>query len=385
MLFKIISYRKFRALQEEQRKLKDQCVELEAEISKYQQQEDHLNQELYKKDELLEERLINLKKMGQDFQDLEEEYRIVQEESEANRAERIELTIQDLGMSHDQIKKLWSDRTQLIDMYIDKLYSLAKHFAKTSKGLQKNRGLFLVLADYRNMEGSNFSEFHYGQEEHLEQEIYEGIDQLPHLFSAKISEVLAYMGEKTIIKDKSGKITGHEERDGSLLINLQGVAFRSCMMVEGVRTFRVYDRVDQLQKGSSRHNAAIYASSLAEVMASIVVSEENSEVTLFIDGKFFKRYDPHLDIEITQEQVLETEIAEEKLELIESEMAFQDDEAEAVEEVINEEDIDIVEEVNDENGEASIELEENKEDESEHDENNTSRLADKVAVAQPQA
>ena len=187
MLFKIISYRKFMALQEEQRKLKDQCAELEAEISKYQQQEDHLNQELHKKDELLEEQLINLKKMGQDFQGLEEEYRLVQEESEANRAERIELTIKDLGMSHDQIKKLWSDRTELIDMYIDKLYSLAKHFAKTSKGLQKNRGLFLVLADYRNMEGSNFSEFHYGQEEHLEQDIYEGIDQLPHLFSTKIS------------------------------------------------------------------------------------------------------------------------------------------------------------------------------------------------------
>ncbi|SVB96379.1 uncharacterized protein METZ01_LOCUS249233, partial [marine metagenome] len=30
MLFKIISHRKFRALQEEQRKLKDQCIELEA-------------------------------------------------------------------------------------------------------------------------------------------------------------------------------------------------------------------------------------------------------------------------------------------------------------------------------------------------------------------
>ena len=82
---------------------------------------------------------------------------------------------------------------------------------------------------------------------------------------------------------------------------------------------------------------------------------------------------------------METEIAEEKLELIESEMTFQDDETEVVEEVINEEDIDIVEEVNDESDEASIELEENKEDELEHDENNTSRLADKVAAAQPQA
>ena len=360
MLFKIVSHRKFRALQEEQRKLKDQCVELEAEIRKYQQQEGDVDQELQKKDELLEERSANLKQMGRDFQALEEEYRLVQEQNEASMTERIELTIKDLGMSHEQIGKLRDDRNQLINMYIDKLYSLAKHFARTSKGLQKNRGLFLVLADYRNMVGSNFSEFHYGQEEHLEQDQYKGIDHLPHLFSTKINEVLAYMGEKTIIKDKSGKITGHEERDGSLLVNLQGVAFRSCMMVEGVRTFRVYDRVDQLKKGSSRHNAAIYASSLAEVMASIVVSEEDSEVTLFIDGKFIKRYDPHHDIEMTQEQELDTGIEEEKIEAIEGEV---------VAGVIDEEDIDIIEK---------------RVDELERDEDSTSILEDKVVVAQPQ-
>ncbi len=369
MLFKIISHRRFRALQEEQRKLKDQCVEQETEISRYQQQEGHLDQESQKKDELLEERSASLKQMGQDFHALEEEYRQVQEQNEASMVERIELTIRDLGMSREQIKKLRDDRNELINMYIDKLYSLAKHFARTSKGLQKNRGLFLVLADYRNMEGSNFSEFHYGQEEHLEQNLYRGIDHLPHLFSTKISEVLAYMGEKTIIKDKSGKITGHEERDGSLLINLQGVAFRSCMMVEGVRTFRVYDKVDQLKKGSSRHNAAIYASSLDEVMASIVVSEEDSEVTLFIDGKFIKRYDPHHGIEITEEQELGTEIKEGKIEALEGEATVWDEEVEVVEEVIGEEDVEIIEEVDDEGDGVVEELEEDKEGELEHDEN----------------
>ena len=61
---------------------------------------------------------------------------------------------------------------------------------------------------------------------------------------------------------------------------------------------------------------------------------------------------------------------------------MQDDEAEVNEEIINEEDIDIIEEVNDEGDEVAIEL---KEDESEHDENGTSRLEDKAAVAQPQA
>ena len=145
MLFKIISHRRFRALQEEQRKLKDQCVELETEISRYQQQEGHLDQESQKKDELLEERSASLKQMGQDFHALEEEYRQVQEQNEASMVERIELTIRDLGMSREQIKKLRDDRNELINMYIDKLYSLAKHFARTSKGLQKNRGLFWFL------------------------------------------------------------------------------------------------------------------------------------------------------------------------------------------------------------------------------------------------
>jgi hypothetical protein len=110
------------------------------------------------------------------------------------------------------------------------------------------------------------------------------------------------MGERTILRDETGKVTGHEERDGALLIDLQGITFRTCMMVEGVRTYRVYDKVEQLVKGSARHNAAIYASSLEEVMAAIVVSEETSEVTLFIDGHFAKSFDPITDTEITRDE-----------------------------------------------------------------------------------
>ena len=73
-------------------------------------------------------------------------------------------------------------------------------------------------------------------------------------------------------------------------------------MVEGVRTYRVYDKVEQLVKGSARHNAALYASSLEEVMAAIVVSEENSEVTLFIDGHFAKSFDPIAYTETTRDE-----------------------------------------------------------------------------------
>ena len=73
-------------------------------------------------------------------------------------------------------------------------------------------------------------------------------------------------------------------------------------MVEGVRTHRVFDKVERLHKGSARHNAAIYASSLDEVMVSIVISEETSEVTLFRDGRFIESYDPYTDQETSREE-----------------------------------------------------------------------------------
>lgn len=207
----------------------------------------------------------------------------------------MESVVQEFGLSRTQIERLWADRLDLIDLYIDKLYSLAKNFARSNRDMRKNRGLFLLLTDRRNMDEHNFSEFHDGQIEHLTEEQYQGISQMPQIFSPKIEEIFSYMGEKVILKDKSGEITGHEERDGAILIDLSGIAFRSRIMVEGVRTHRVFDKVERLHKGSARHNAAIYASALNEVMVSIVVSEETSEVTLFRDGRFLESYDPYTD------------------------------------------------------------------------------------------
>jgi len=76
------------------------------------------------------------------------------------------------------------------------------------------------------------------------------------------------------------------------------------MMVEGVRTHKVYDKVESLLEGNAKHNAAIYASSLDEVMATIVISEETSKVTLFKDGKFVKSYDPYADVEKTRAEIM---------------------------------------------------------------------------------
>ena len=111
------------------------------------------------------------------------------------------------------------------------------------------------------------------------------------------------MGEKVESVDKNGKVIGYDERDGALLVNLKGVAFMSRMMVEGVRTHKVYDKVESLLEGNAKHNAAIYASALDEVMATIVIGEETSKVTLFRDGKFIKSYDPYADIEKTRAEI----------------------------------------------------------------------------------
>ena len=246
----------------------------------------------------LEKKLQALTTEKEELQRTAQDY----EQRQQRIAGNMESATKEFGLSRKQIETLWADRLDLVDLYIDKLYSLAKDFARTNREMRKNRGLFLLLIDRRNMSEDNFSEFYDGQTEHLTEKQYQGISQLPQMFSAKIDEIFSYMGEKVILKDKSGEITGHEERDGALLIDLNGVAFRSRIMVEGVRTHRVFDRVERLHKGSSRHNAAIYASALDEILVSIVISEETSEVTLFRDGRFIESYDPYTDQETLREE-----------------------------------------------------------------------------------
>lgn len=279
--FRILSRAQHHNLTNQQKNLRRQLHELEGKLKTLTTEKDELEARHQEETSALDQQLEVLR------QRVEEDMGSV---------------IQEFGLSRTQIETLWADRLDLVDLYIDKLYALAKDFARTNRDMRKNRGLFLVLIDRRNMDENNFSEFHDGQIEHLTEEQYQGISQIPQIFSPKIDEIFNYMGEKIILKDKSGEITGHEERDGAILINLSGVAFRSRVMVEGVRTHRVFDKVERLRKGSARHNAAIYASSLDEVMVSIVVSEETSEVTLFRDGRFLESYDPYTDQETLREE-----------------------------------------------------------------------------------
>ncbi|MCZ6680935.1 MAG: hypothetical protein O7E52_27225 [Candidatus Poribacteria bacterium] len=291
MFFKILSRRRYRQMLAEQKDLHQQYYQLEDNFRNLERQKKDLEERNKREIATLKRQLGALEQTTQDFELLQQRI-----------SEDIEGVTRELGLSRTQIEKLWADRSDLIELYIDKLYSLAKHFAQANREMRKNRGLFLLLIDRRNMADENFSEFYEGQTEHLMQPQYKGIDQIPQVFSLKVDDVFNYMGEKVILKDDSGEITGHEERDGALVIDLRGIAFRSRIMVEGVRTHRVYDKVERLQKGSAKHNAAIYASALEEVMAAIAISEETSEVTLFRDGRFIKSHDPYTGTEMLRKE-----------------------------------------------------------------------------------
>ena len=302
--FNILGRKRYQQLLDEPKRLRQQHKQLEANTKILEKEKEDLKEEYRRERENREAQLEELRHQAKDYESLQARLQKLKEDVEVQIAEGIEAGVTELGFNPSQIETLWADRTDLIELYFERLYSLAKQFAMSNKEMRKSRGLFLLLVDQRNMISENFSEFHQGQTEYLTQGKYKGIDRLPHVFSSSIDEVLSYMGEKVAIKDESGETTGYEERDGALLINLKGFAFRSCIMVEGVRTHRVYEKVESLLKGSAKHNAGIYASSLDEVLAAIVVSEENSEVVVFRDGRFVKNYNPFTDTETLREQQL---------------------------------------------------------------------------------
>jgi hypothetical protein len=304
-MFRIIGRKRYRALLSELNDLRRRVRQYESE-----------RQELLSSNEELLGRVAELEGYREKYENLSREYeeKLRQFEEEINR--EVEQRARELGIDKLKYEQMLADRQELIELYIEKLYSLARRFSLENKRIRKNRGLFLLLVDERNMDEGNFSDFHEGQVEYLDQNLYKGVDNLPHIFSPKIEDVLNFMGEKIEIVDESGEITGHEERDGAVLINLKGIAFKTRVMVEGVRTHKVYNKVEKLLKGNAKHAAAIYASSLDEVMVSIVVSEETSEVTMFRDGKFMKSYDPYADKETLRDEILhllQNDVGEEEL------------------------------------------------------------------------
>ncbi len=303
-LFKVLWPKQYQQLLTERKRLRQQRVQLETSTKLLEKEKEDLKETHRREREDFQTQLDKLRNQARDYESLQTRLQKLRDQEEIQITEGINARIKELKFDPSHVETLWEDRTDLIELYLNRLYSLAKQFAISNKEMKMSRGLFLLLVDERNIVSDNFSEFHDGQTEHLAEKKYEEINQLPHIFSSNIDAVLNYMGDKVAIRVEGGETTGYEERDGALLINLKGSAFRSCVMVEGVRTHRVYEGVEALQKGSAKHNAAIYASSLDEVLGAIVVSEEDSEVVIFRNGRFVKHYDPFTNTEIRREQRL---------------------------------------------------------------------------------
>lgn len=233
---------------------------------------------------------------------LEEEYRQYRANQEALIKERVDERIAEMNVSRRRFEQLAEARNELVDLMSRKLISLARRFAQESVETHHNRGLLILLVDRKNMSEHNFSDFHEGQKEYLEHEEFRGIDRIPHIFSPTAYQVLEYMGGKELRLNEEGDVLAYEERDGALLVDLCGVIYRTRQMIEGVRSYKVYSKVERLMNGGARHNAAIYASSLDEVLLSIVVSEETNRVTVFRDGRYVESYDPYTGRVIGREE-----------------------------------------------------------------------------------
>lgn len=100
----------------------------------------------------------NLRQNAQDYEELQQRI-----------AGDMESITKEFGLTRKQVETIWADRLDLINLYIDKLYSLAKDFALSNREMSKNRGLFLLLVDRRNMDAGNFSEFYDSQIEQFTQ------------------------------------------------------------------------------------------------------------------------------------------------------------------------------------------------------------------------
>jgi len=263
---------------------------------------DRLRAERNEHEKALRRALEERDRMREALEKLEAEYRQFKESQEALLEERVTARIAEMKVSRRRFEQLAEARNELVELMIRKLISLARTFARESVETRHNRGLLILLVDRKNIAAHNFSDFHEGQREYLDHEEFRGIERIPHIFSPVAYHVLEYMGGKELRLNRDGDVLSYEERDGAILVDLCGVIYRTRQMVEGVRSYKVYSKVERLMDGGARHNAAIYASSLDEVFVAIAVSEENNRVTVFRDGRFVESYDPYTDRVIGREE-----------------------------------------------------------------------------------
>ena len=263
---------------------------------------DRLREEEMRRDEAVAQLSRERDDLTSQLKQTKAEFDTYQTDSDEAVERRVAERLREMNISRRRFEQLAADRAEIVELCTERLYNMACRFSMQSAEAQENRGLFILLVDRRNMDPHNFSDFHEGQAEYLDHDEFRGLERMPQIFSPVAQQVLEYMGGKEMRLSREGEILGYEERDGAIIVDLRGVIHKTRQMVEGVRTHKVYSKVERLLTGSARHNAALYASSLDEVLIAIVVSEETNQVTLFRDGRFDRCYDPYEQRVITRDE-----------------------------------------------------------------------------------
>ena len=131
--FKILGRRQYQNLLNQQKDLRRQLHELKESFKALKTQKGELEALHQQETSALNQQLETLQQTAQDYERLQQRI-----------TEDMESVTKEFGLSRTQIETLWADRLDLIDLYIDKLYSLAKGFARTNREMRKNRGLFFI-------------------------------------------------------------------------------------------------------------------------------------------------------------------------------------------------------------------------------------------------
>ena len=132
-MFKILSGKKYRNMLSEQKQLQERYHELEKEIKTLEEEKEQLLETKLEQEEELEERSTSLIELSENYKGLQIKLSEIEERTKENIDSVVDETIKGLGLNRTQIEKLQSDRKDLIQLYINKLYSLARHFAMSSR------------------------------------------------------------------------------------------------------------------------------------------------------------------------------------------------------------------------------------------------------------
>ena len=124
--FKFLRRKQYQQLLDVPRRLRQQCRQFEMNAKLLEKEKKDLKEEYRRERADLDARLKKLRHQAQDYESLQVRFQKLKDDVETQIAEGIDTEIKKLGLSPAQVETLWADRKDLIELYLKKLYSLAK-------------------------------------------------------------------------------------------------------------------------------------------------------------------------------------------------------------------------------------------------------------------